>query len=95
MSDVTHQKITSNLTFETSPGLLEQSRAWFNTQSPKIEIDLASAGRTDSAGIALMLQWIEIAGANNLQLRFINLPSQVREFIHVNGLDKLFREYTD
>jgi len=95
VSDVAHQKITSNLTFETSPGLLEQSKAWFNTPSQKIEIDLASAGRADSAGIALMLQWIENAGANNLQLRFINLPSQVREFIDVNGLDKLFREYTD
>jgi phospholipid transport system transporter-binding protein len=88
------QKITSALTFETAPGLLEQSKSWFGESASHIVVDLSSAGRTDSAGIALLLEWIEISRKQNLQIKFTNLPSQMREFIEANDLSKLFRQYT-
>lgn len=94
MSDTLTQKITGNLTFETAPELLEQSKAWFTDKSSQIVIDLTAAGRTDSAGIALLLEWVEAARKQNLQLKFTNLPSQMREFIEANDLSKLFRQYT-
>lgn len=88
------QKITGNLTFETAPGLLEQSKSWFGDNVSQIVVDLSSAGRTDSAGIALLLEWIEISRKQDLQIKFSNLPSQMREFIEANDLSKLFQQFT-
>jgi len=93
MPDPSTQKVTSNLTFETAPGLLEQSKNWFGDSASQIVIDLSAAGRTDSAGIALLLEWIEISRKQNLQIKFTNLPSQMREFIEANDLSKLFQQY--
>jgi len=95
MPESTTQKITSALTFETTPGLLEQSKNWFADESSQIVVDLSDAGRTDSAGIALLLEWIEASHKQNLQLKFTNLPSQMREFIEANDLTRLFQQYTD
>ena len=82
------------MTFETAPGLMEQSKRWFSDDMSQIIVDLSGAGRTDSAGIALLLEWIETSRKQNLQLKFTNLPSQMREFIEANDLSKLFRQYT-
>jgi phospholipid transport system transporter-binding protein len=94
MSDSTIQKITGNLTFATTPELLQQSKGWFTDSASQIVVDLSAAGRTDSAGIALLLQWIETSRNQNLQLKFTNLPAQMREFIEANDLSKLFQQYT-
>lgn len=94
MPDPTIQKITSALTFETAPGLLEQSQGWFTDDSSQIVVDLSAAGRTDSAGIALLLEWIETSRKRELHLQFTNLPSQMREFIEANDLTRLFQQYT-
>lgn len=94
MPDPLTHKITGNLTFDTTPELLQQSRGWFTNGSSQIFVDLESAGRTDSAGIALLLQWIETSRNHNLQLKFTNLPAQMREFIEANDLSKLFQQYT-
>jgi len=94
MSEHLTQKITSALTFETAPGLLDQSKNWFTDDLSQVVIDLSAAGRTDSAGIALLLEWIETSRERNQQLKFTNLPSQLREFIEANDLTGLFQQYT-
>jgi len=94
MPDSMTHSISSSLTFETAPVLLEQSRSWLVPGTGQVVFDLSSAGRTDSAGIALMLEWIDLARDNDLQLSFVNLPAQTREFIEANGLEKLFAQYT-
>jgi len=95
MQEPSTHKVSSNLTFETVPGLLEQSRGWFMAGESSIVVDLSSAGRTDSAGIALLLEWIEMAQKQNLQLKFTQLPTQLREFIEANDLDNLFSQYSN
>lgn len=87
-------KISENLTFDTAPGLLERSREWSAGGDGKVTIDLSSAGRTDSAGIALMLEWIETAREQGQDLYIINMPEQIREFIESNGLSELFQKYS-
>lgn len=94
MADSITHTISSSLTFETAPGLLDQSRSWLQPGAGDVVFDLSSAGRTDSAGIALMLEWIDMARRNELQLSFTNIPVQTREFIQANGLEKLFAQYT-
>ena len=88
-------KISENLTFDTAPGLLERSKEWSAEPDGNVTIDLSSAGRTDSAGIALMLEWIELARSRNLELSIINMPAQIKEFIESNGLSDLFQKYSN
>ncbi len=94
MTDARIFSIKGSLTFQTAPELLVQSEKWMTESSDSVTIDFSSAGRTDSAGIALMLEWIELAKKQNLELKFENIPDQINEFVETNGLDHLIRQYT-
>ncbi|MCK7579441.1 MAG: STAS domain-containing protein [Chromatiales bacterium] len=49
-------------------------------------IDLAQVERADSAGLALMIEWLKRAQVAGCKLRFANIPVQVQTLIRVNGL---------
>jgi phospholipid transport system transporter-binding protein len=85
MSDVATQAVSGPLTFETAPGWYQSSSAWFKAGGDLI-IDLAQVSRTDSAGLALMIEWLRRAKAANCKLRFVGIPAQVQTLIRVNGL---------
>ena len=79
------QPVTGALTFETVPALYKSSATWFAGEG-ELVIDLAEVARTDSAGLALLIEWLRRARAANRTLRFINIPAQVQTLIRVNGL---------
>lgn len=80
-----HYPVSGVLTFDTVPDLFRQSAAWF-TGSGDLLIDLAGVTRADSAGLALMLEWLRRARTANRPLRFANIPTQVQTLIRINGL---------
>ncbi|MDD2759434.1 MAG: STAS domain-containing protein [Methylomonas sp.] len=51
-------------------------------------IDLAKVGRTDSAGLALMIEWIRQSRMIRAQLRFKNIPDQLLALATLSGFDK-------
>jgi phospholipid transport system transporter-binding protein len=77
--------VTGTLTFDSVPGLYQQSAAWFAGEG-ELVVDLSGVTRADSAGLALMLEWLRRARAANRPLRFANVPVQVQTLIRVNGL---------
>ena len=79
------QAVSGALTFDTVPGLYSGSKDWFVAGS-ELVIDLAQVARADSAGLALMLEWVKRARTAGCRLRLINIPSQVQTLIRVNGL---------
>jgi phospholipid transport system transporter-binding protein len=79
------QPVSGALTFDTVPALYKSSAGWFAGEGELI-IDLAAVERTDSAGLALMIEWLRRARAANRPLRFVNAPAQVQTLIRVNGL---------
>ena len=81
----TTQSVTGALTFETVPGLYQSSASWF-AGAGDLTIDLAQVERTDSAGLALLIEWLRRAQAANRKLRFANIPTQVQTLIRINGL---------
>lgn len=79
------QVVAGALTFETVPGLYQNSARWFEGAGDLI-LDLAQVERADSAGLALLIEWLRRAQAANRTLRFANIPAQVQTLIRINGL---------
>ena len=52
-----------------------------------IHIDLAKVGTTDSAGLALMIEWIRQSRMIRAQLRFKNIPDQLLALAKLSGFD--------
>ena len=79
------QTVAGALTFETVPDLYQNSSSWFEGAGELI-LDLAQVERTDSAGLALLIEWLRRAQVENRTLRFANIPAQVQTLIRINGL---------
>lgn len=51
-------------------------------------IDLSRVDATDSAGLALMIEWIRISRMSRVQLRFKNIPDQLLALAKLSGFDE-------
>ncbi len=60
----------------------------FQPGQDKICIDLAAVTATDSAGLALMIEWIKLSRINQSRLRFKNIPEQILALAKLSSLDK-------
>lgn len=84
-------EILGELSFQTAATALEKSKAVFSKHSI-IEIDLAGVTRADSAGLALMLEWVNRARNNAHDLRFTNIPAQIISIAQISEVeDMLYR----
>ena len=76
------------LSFDTVPDVYAQSAAWVQKSQGAITIDLKGVDRADSAGLALLVEWLHLARDKSRELKFLNVPEQVRSLIRVNGLSQ-------
>jgi phospholipid transport system transporter-binding protein len=53
-----------------------------------VTINLSHVVCTDSAGLALMIEWIKYTRQHRIQLRFKNIPEQLRNLAKLSGFDK-------
>ena len=86
----TQWSIHGELGFHTVTKLLKE----FTQQQQKLglpdAIDLAQVKRTDSAGLALLVEWSKIAEQANTDIKFLNLPEQLRHIAEVSEAEALF-----
>jgi phospholipid transport system transporter-binding protein len=52
-------------------------------------IDLAAVTGSDSAGLALLIEWLSVAQAAGRGLRYENIPSQLHQLARLSDLDSL------
>ena len=69
-------KISGILDFTTVPSILEKSRSLFSS-STSINIDFSTVEHSNSAGLALLIEWMRNARLNNQQVSFHHLPLQI------------------
>ena len=83
-----HFILRGELSFSTVMDLLRDSAAllWRNSS---VTLDLAGVTRTDSAGLALLVEWIRIARQRGKTIRFCNIPEQLMAVAQVAGLGEL------
>jgi phospholipid transport system transporter-binding protein len=60
----------------------------FLSANKQITLDFSKVGNADSAGLALMLEWIKHARSKRVQLHFINIPGQLLNLAKLSGLDQ-------
>jgi phospholipid transport system transporter-binding protein len=58
--------------------------------SEAVTIDLGGVTRMDSAGLALLLEFLRAVPARQGKAEFINIPEQSLELIRVSGLEAVF-----
>lgn len=69
--------VSGELGFPTVTELRNVSSHLFVDSCGDLEIDLSAVTRSDSAGLALLLEWMRMAMAQKRELRFHNLPEQM------------------
>lgn len=75
-------RLVGALTFDTVAHLAQPADAQ--------TIDLGGLAATDSAGLALLLEWRRQAQAQGRELKFVAAPPRLRDLIRVNGLEPVF-----
>jgi phospholipid transport system transporter-binding protein len=60
----------------------------FLKSTKQVTIDLSRVTCTDSAGLALMIEWIKYTRHHRIQLRFKNIPEQLRKLAKLSGFDQ-------
>lgn len=55
----------------------------------RVRLDLSAVAHSDSAGVALLVDWLRQAQAAGVGLSFANVPAQMRAIIRVCGLEAL------
>jgi len=81
-------RVSGVLDASTAAHVLEESEARF-TQAPKIDVDLGGVGESDSAGLALLLEWLGMARQAGKEIHFANLPAQIEALARISEVDDL------
>jgi len=78
--------VSGKLDSASVPDRLRRSGDWFASAGETV-IDLAGVERADSAGVALLLDWVRDARAAGTTLAFANAPPQMRAIIDFCALN--------
>ena len=81
-------QVSGDLVFSTVAGLLEKSGLLLAEASDPI-VDLASVVNCDSAGLALLLEWITVGTGAGKPVRFRNLPEALVGIARLSNAEKL------
>ena len=79
--------IEGELNMQTVPAVSQQLQNILpKTNGADFTLDLAAVTRSDSAGVALLVEVMQIAKEANLKFHFANLPAQMQDISEVSGL---------
>jgi phospholipid transport system transporter-binding protein len=81
-------RIEGELSFATVATLLTRMAA-LSAGQDDLGIDLQGVTRADSAGVALLVEWLRMARRENRKLHYLNMPAQMLAIARVSGLDVL------
>lgn len=79
--------VAGELGFTTVTELRNRSSHLFVDSCGELDIDLAGVTRSDSAGLALLLEWMRMARAQKRELRFHHLPEQMEAIASASDLE--------
>ena len=84
-------RVTGNLGFETVGALLAASRQQFSatTGTRQIEVDLSGVTHGDSAGLALLIEWLKFAQGAGQDIRYTGIPEQLRALARISEVEAL------
>ncbi len=78
--------LTGELTFATASLALKTTAGLFKNGDATLCFDLADIERSDSAGMALLIEWLRLAERAGTPLRYTHLPENLRAMARVSGV---------
>jgi phospholipid transport system transporter-binding protein len=81
-------RLSGDVGFKTVSRLLKESHAGF-FDADEIEVDLSGVTRADSAGLALLVEWLRTAERGGRPISFVNMPAQMQSIARICGLDEI------
>ncbi len=83
-------RVSGVLNASTAADVLEESEPRFaQAQEPSLEVDLGGVGESDSAGLALLLEWLRIAKQAGKKIHFANVPAQIEALARISEVEDL------
>jgi phospholipid transport system transporter-binding protein len=81
-------RVSGVLDASTAGEVLEQSEARFE-QFKDLDVDLGGVGESDSAGLALLIEWLRLARQWQKTIRFANVPAQIEALARISEVEDL------
>jgi phospholipid transport system transporter-binding protein len=81
-------RASGELDFATAAAALEAGLALIAT-GPRWTVDLAGITAGDSAGVAVLVEWLSAAAARHASLSFESVPSQMLAIARISDLENL------
>lgn len=83
--------VSGSMEFVNAAALLTEGLAAFaaTPRSAGITLDLADVGRTDSAGLAVLMEWLGTTRRDGRMLCVINPPATLLALARVSELDRI------
>lgn len=79
--------IGGEMVMDTVPPMLKQAKQLLN-DADKIEVDLQQVTRSDSSGLALLIDLMRHANGSVKEVRFRNMPKQMLAIANASGLEE-------
>lgn len=80
--------VSGALTFETVPSVVRSSTALLNGGADII-FDLQGISNADSAGLALLIEWMRAAHVQQKRIIFKNIPAQLLAIATMSGVEHI------
>jgi len=80
--------LKGRMSFDTAGDILRESEALFEPHT-LLEVDLSEVSYTDSAGLALLLEWITWANHTVREIRFTGMPEKITAIARTTEVDNL------
>lgn len=79
-------RLVGQLTFATVPSLVDALNGGAHP-GRRVEVDLSGITLSDSAGTALLVEWVKQTRLQGLKLTYLNTPGQIQAIAKVTGLE--------
>lgn len=83
-----HFTLSGEVSFDTAERILQASEEPFEEHT-RLEIDLSGVTMSDSAGLALLLEWVTWANHTVREIRFSSMPDRVLAIAKTTEVDAL------
>lgn len=83
-----HFALSGEMSFDTAERILQASEQPFEEHT-RLEIDLSGVTLSDSAGLALLLEWVTWANHTVREIRFSGMPERVLAIAKTTEVDEL------
>jgi len=81
-------ELSGELSFQTVPALSGRIHQLL-TNKTHLVVKLTGVLRSDSAGVALLVDWLRQAQQHDVSLQFTDMPAQMHAIAAVSGLDEI------